>query len=506
MLGATPAASRRCGRPGDGQRSLADRAPGGGAAALAGQGGGIAEPRRLDEHGTGRQPLGDGVVDALGQPRRARVRVAAELGVAAARNADGDPLAQRSPRQRQLVGPARAKQLVGLDRSREAAEERRRALETGTQQQRLAGVGVGRPRVGVEVVAVVPDDHEAQVVDGREGRGPGADHDAALAPRHGQEVAVAARRPALGLEADVVSLAQDLREGPVDPGDVLGVGDADEDAAATPARAGVRRRGRVGEQQRPVGTGRCRPHGVRVTAGREVLQERLRRGVLRPGRVCRVGVEGRWAGGGTGWLALGGGVAWWDGEAEHVAAGAGVTLGEVGGEVGHGRAQHPLRADHPPQRGQAAGVVGGGHAFHEVAEHLLPGEAHLDPAAGNRSVGQGLRDQVVERSVQVRQRQVDEHPGHRVDRRRLDGDGRLGLRLPGPGRPHRRPEPGQRLGLGVGGAVGHGRSSTSGPTDRAQLGAGSASFLSVWLGCNDAEPSRYPADRVSRPVRCPPRP
>ena len=48
-----------------------------------------------------------------------------------------------------------------------------------------------------------------------------------------------------------------------------------------------------------------------------------------------------------------------------------------------GRAQHRLGADHPPQRGEPAGVVGGGGAGHDVAVDLLPGEPHLHPRPGH---------------------------------------------------------------------------------------------------------------------------
>ena len=64
-------------------------------------------------------------------------------------------------------------------------------------------------------------------------------------------------------------------------------------------------------------------------------------------------------------------------------------------------------------------------ALEEVPAHLLAREPHLDPRPGHGLVGHGDGHQVVEGPVEVRQRHVHEHPGHRVDRGRL-GRGGLG--------------------------------------------------------------------------------
>ena len=74
-------------------------------------------------------------------------------------------------------------------------------LLLGAQQQHLAGVGVGRARLGVEVVAVVPDRDQAEVVDRREGGRAGAEHDPAAAARDSEEVAVAGGGAGVGASA-----------------------------------------------------------------------------------------------------------------------------------------------------------------------------------------------------------------------------------------------------------------------------------------------------------------
>ena len=100
-------------------------------------------------------------------------------------------------RRDELVGPAGGQQLLGLDAAGEPADQGRGVLDLGPGQQHLAGVGVRRAGLGVEVVTVVPDRHQPEVVDGREGGRAGADHDPPGAAGDGEELAVAAGRARL---------------------------------------------------------------------------------------------------------------------------------------------------------------------------------------------------------------------------------------------------------------------------------------------------------------------
>ena len=136
----------------------------------------------------------------------------------------------------ELVRPAGGQQLLGLDAAGEAADQSRGALDLGPRQQHLAGMGVRRARLGVEVVAVVPDRHQPEVVHRREGRRTGADHDPPGAAGDGEELAVAAGRARAGGEHDVVPGPEHLGEGGVDAGHVAVVGDAEH----APAPAGER--------------------------------------------------------------------------------------------------------------------------------------------------------------------------------------------------------------------------------------------------------------------------
>ncbi len=192
---------------------------------------------------------------------------------------DPDPPSQLRSRQAELVGPAGGEELLRLGRARDRAQEGGGALLSGARQQHLAGVRVGRARLGVEVVAVVPDDDEPQVVDRGEGGRAGADHDPAGAARDREEVPVARGRAAVGGQADVVALPQQRQERGVDPGHVAVVGHADQGAPA----AVVGRGDGLGDHGGPV-VGRCgRPHGARGLAGPEAAEERVGMLHRRPG-------------------------------------------------------------------------------------------------------------------------------------------------------------------------------------------------------------------------------
>ena len=298
-----------------------------------------------------------------------------------------------------------------------ATEERRRPLLLGADEEHLAGVRVGRAGLGVEVVAVVPQHHEPEVVHGREGGGAGADDDPSRSAGHGQEVAVARRRAAVGGQADVVPLPQPVSQGGVDPGDVTPVRDADERAPP----GGVRRRHGLGDHRGPVVAGGGRPHRARRSAGGEVAEVGVGVRDLRPGRGR---LDRRRLGCALGRDLLRGRVAGRHGEAEHVGPRAGVPPGQGLAQLDDLRRQHRLGAHHAPQRLEGAGVVGVARALDDVAVDVLAGEAHLDPRARDRGLRHRRRDGVVERPVEVGQRDVDEHP--------RDGVGLGGLPRPLP--------------------------------------------------------------------------
>ena len=159
--------------------------------------------------------------------------------------------------------------MLRLDTAGEGAEHGGRALALGPQQQHLARVRVRRPRLGVQVVAVVPAHHQAEVVHGRERGRPGAHDDPAGAAGHGEEVAVAARRAGVGGEGDVVARTQRAGERTIDPVDVLAVGHAQQRAPP----GGERGAGELGQPGRPVLRRRGRPHRPRRAAVGDVAQQ-----------------------------------------------------------------------------------------------------------------------------------------------------------------------------------------------------------------------------------------
>ena len=99
------------------------------------------------------------------------------------------------------------------------------------QREHLPGVRVGGARLGVQVVAVVPDHDEAEPCHGGEHRGPGASHHADLAAGHGQPPAVPLGWPEARRQADVPPGAEHPGQPGVDQAQVPCVRDHDERAA-----------------------------------------------------------------------------------------------------------------------------------------------------------------------------------------------------------------------------------------------------------------------------------
>ena len=295
-------------------------------------------------------------------------------------------------------------------------------------------MGIGRPRLGVEVVAVVPDRDQAEVVDRGERGRPGPDDDPTGAPTHQQELAVARAGSGVGLQRDVLVGTEDLEQCGVDPGHVPVVGHADDGAPAT-GQGGCRQ---LREQPRPVLPRRGGPDGTGAPTRAQVPEVCRGSGIGGPFPIRHV--EGPDRGGGRRGLLLDRGVARRHREASYVGAHACVTLGDPAAELGDGWGQHGLGAHRATQRRQPPVVLAGAHPLHHEAVDVLTGEPHLHADAGEGLLGHRRRHGVVEGPVEVGERQVDHHPGDRIDLGELDRRRLLRATSAGgsPGLPRRR--------------------------------------------------------------------
>ena len=119
------------------------------------------------------------------------------------------------------------------------ADQRRAVGLLRAGEQHLAGVRVGRARLGVQVVAVVPDRHQAQVGAPARTSRPGCRRPPGPAPRLArQEPPVALGGPERGGERHVPAGPERRGQRGVEPVQVAGVGDDDERAAAGGERGG----------------------------------------------------------------------------------------------------------------------------------------------------------------------------------------------------------------------------------------------------------------------------
>ena len=76
------------------------------------------------------------------------------------------------------------------------------------------------------------------------------------------------------------------------------------------------------------------------------------------------------------------------------------------------RCEHGLRRDDALEPRELPAVIRLVRALHEVPVDEAAGEPHADAGTGYRLVGQGLRDQVVELPVQMRNPEQGQDPGH----------------------------------------------------------------------------------------------
>ena len=299
------------------------------------------------------------------------------------------------------VRDAAGDQVLGGHRAGVPAQDEGRAGQLAAGQSHVAGVRVGRARLGQQVVPVVPTHQQTGVRQRREGGGAGAHHHPRAAQQHAQEGPVAPRRAVVGQELHHGLVGQRRGQGLAHPPHLTGRRDDDQHAAPG-AQAGL---GRL-DQARLLGARQRGPHRPGALPGPHPAQERLPAGERGPDGELGTGGHARLAGPRGGRLlqfaGLGRGVPGRDGQAQHVGQRAGLPAGHGAGQVQDVGVEHRQGADHAAQRGQAPRVLGGGAPFDEEAAVLLPGEAHLHAHPGARHRVEVLRHQVVEEAVQVR--------------------------------------------------------------------------------------------------------
>ncbi len=99
-----------------------------------------------------------------------------------------------------------------------------------------------------------------------------------------------------------------------------------------------------------------------------------------------------------------------------VGEGAGPAVGDLARQRGDLGGEHGIGAHHLGDALEPPDVLGGGHPLDDPAVDERAREPHADPDTRHRGRGERLRHEVVERPVEVGQRDVDHDPGDRVDR------------------------------------------------------------------------------------------
>ena len=334
--GRAPGALRWALRAAQAERPVADAAQGRRAASVAGEPGRVADARCLHEHRSGLHGISQQRVRLGRHPGRPSARVAFEVVVSVTGEVHRDALAHDVPRRHDLCGPTRAEEVLRLHTAGVRRQHGRAAGLLGAHEQNLAGMGVRRARLVVQVVTVVPDRHQSEVLHRREHGGAGADHDAHRPAADRQKRAVALRPGRCLPPAPRGDPPQPFGERSVETSHVAVVGNADEGAPAGRSR----RHHGLGENLGPVVAGKHRPHGPGRLPSREPLQHGQTVGISRELLgTGRRGDQGRRLGG----LLLDGCVPGRDGQPEDIGADAGVPRGHSAGQRGDVGAEHRAR-------------------------------------------------------------------------------------------------------------------------------------------------------------------
>ena len=346
-----PAATRRRADAGQRERAPAGCAPGPFPAAGAAQGRDVAAARHLHQHRPAGQPVTRGAQDQAGQPRGLGCLIPGEFAVAARGPDRGGVVAEHGPARDDRPRPAAGHEAGGLGRPGEPADQDGGAGAVRAQREHLAGVRVGGARLGVQVIAVIPEHHESEVTHRREHRRTSPRHHPLRAAPDGQPASVPFGGSEVRGQRDMPAGTELRGERLVQQGEVARIGNHGQ--GAPPGR---RRRGhRPGDFLRPLRAGQGRPHGARPPPAGQGVEEpwavrvpgpRARSrpyggGPVTPGMAPpggrSPGVTPPGVGRGRG---FGAGVPGRDGQPEHVGQGARPAVSDLAGQG------HDLRAEH----------------------------------------------------------------------------------------------------------------------------------------------------------------
>ncbi|AGL19428.1 hypothetical protein L083_5918 [Actinoplanes sp. N902-109] len=284
-------AHRNIPRPGQPQRTRTMRAPRRRPALGTGHRRQIAPPRHLDQHGSPcLQCLPRRLPRQTRQPRGHRPRIPRQLRIIPGGSYRRRPPPHRLASRHDLLGPARLDQQLRFSRTGEAADKRSAPRQLSPGQQHLTRVRVGRPRLGMQVVPVVPDDHQPQPSHRREHRRPRPRHHRHPVPAGRQEPPVPLGRPGSSLQSHMPPRTERLPQGPVDPLQIPRVRNDDDHPTPTARRSS----GGPGDPRRPILPGQRGPHRPRAPPLPQRLQEGGSRRIIPPpgiairrGTVCR---------------------------------------------------------------------------------------------------------------------------------------------------------------------------------------------------------------------------
>jgi hypothetical protein len=146
------------------------------------------------------------------QPSRLGCGIASQLRIVARRLDEGRVLTDDGAICGERLRPPGFQQRLAFRRTSEPADEQTCPGQVTPEHSDVARMRVRRTRLGQRVVAVVPDDKEAQLAHRCEHCGPGSDDDPHGSPADGEETPIALRRSDVGVQDDVMCDADGRRQ------------------------------------------------------------------------------------------------------------------------------------------------------------------------------------------------------------------------------------------------------------------------------------------------------
>ena len=416
-IGNPAPAARRCPgavgtcRSGKSQWAVAPTAPCRGTALSTGQGRYVPPPRHLHQDSVALTQSAPGGRECnSGQTSRSGSRIAGQGLIAVGKRGDlGCVSTNDVPRSDQIVRPSRVDEYLRFRRTGEPTDHDGAPGDVATQDGNFAGMWIRRPRLGQVVVAVVPDDDKTGLGRRRKNCTARADDDPGGPAQCSEPPSVSHGRPQACGQTHHCIRSGEFGTCGDDAVQVALIGH-NQNRGFTTCRYSP---GQFGQAQWPVFTRQRLPDRTRAFRLANRGQEGVTESIEMPTIFDRFRSGRRL--GGLPRFRLDLRVARRYRQTENVSTGSGITLRHTIDDLRDFGRQDPLGRDDAFEPAELPLMVTGRLARDDETVHQTTSEADAHPDSGLRIRFEFTRNEVVEFTVEVSEREHRQHPGDRID-------------------------------------------------------------------------------------------